>query len=1709
MWKVDPQHTGLNSQETILTPALVGDATKFAPLFAQKLDGQVYGAPLFMSAATLNKLPGTFRDGKSHNVVYVVTQHDSVYAFDGDAQNIGPNDSAPLWHTSFLVPNSQLGTPTSVPSTDANGNDITPEFGISTTPVIDPVSGTLYVVSLLKFPGQSLNNLYRQELHALDLKTGLDKVTPFVLDANLTFQGTANTGTHDSDQDPVTAPIGQIPFSPLHEHLRAAMAFDSKNHIVYLAYASHSDEMRYYGLVLGFDSSTLKLIHSFVTTPNGSGTGGIWQGGASVALDENQNIVFVTGNGQFDQDPSTGLVDWGESALKLPAAMDGQQQFQLAITDTNSFFTPFNWALLNQGGTVNGHSINGDSDLGAGGPLLLPTQQGEHPHMMLFGGKEGTWYLIDRDILGGVSIDDPNSKQPIQLVPEPDFPQLTLTPSYFNGAVYYASGGHPMERLKLVFDAVDNVTKLETAPTLGTGGNINNKGASPFITSNGTLNGIAWAIDGNLKAYDANTLQLISTGFNGDISAPDGSGRCQTTKFNNSLAVANGHAYYTCFSGTSQGFLFVAGLKAAAAVPPAAPTALSATAVSSTAINLSWTNNAANDPSLAGFHVSRATSANGPFTVLNVSAQGTTFADSTLSPNTQYFYQVSAFNSADSSPSNTASATTFPSYTQPGLVGFWPMEDGTGNTVSDASGNGHSGSLPNGGESLFTSDGYINDGVAFHGTTIADNITVPDSSDLDFTASQSFTLATWVRLDAITGVEQPIVLKSANNGNVYGLLFNGNNQFVMRGPAGDVAGTVAATKGVWAHVAMVQDGTANTRTLYVNGQAVANGVAQDANGPGALEWGEEDLPSGSDHVQFGFQGVIDETRLYNRALSASEIADLLPVTLLDASSMPSPDTTDQLGTTLFPIKAPVSEARISKTAGSYTVVAHFAKAVTGISPTLTQKNGGAQAQGVVGTPIYDSTQTSVSIPLTGVANSQQLNLHLSGILAADQKSVVPGTADITFQVLAGDVNGDGVVDNNDVSLENASITNASVLPTNAAFDINGDGLLNSADVSLLLGQTPGGQTPPAAPANLTATVGTSSVGLSWSPSNNAISYTLFRGTSSGNEFQLMQNLTGTQFTDNNVIPGTTYFYKVEAVNGAGPSSFSNEAQAVLPGNNQTAVSAVIQIDSGSTTAVGTFVADEFVSGGNTTGNVGVPIDTSRGQNLAPMEVYQTNRFGTFTYTIPNLTSGTSYILRLHFAETFWTDPGSRLFDILVNGQTVQSNFDIVAAAGGKDVAISVDYPVTAQNGQVAITFQTVKDNALVSGLELLNTATQAPSTSLVYQVDSGSAVSAGVFFADSSFSGGNTSQTNDTITTTGVKNAAPAAVYQSNRFGTSTYTFTGLKTGSPYIIRSHFAETYWNAPGARLFNILINDQVAQSNYDIFATAGGKDIATTLDLPATAQNGQITVQYQTVKDNALVSGIEVIGDGSMMPRPNAPTSLHAAAGVGRVALTWASAASGTYSVFRGNAAGSEATTPIASGLTGTSFIDANLPNGQPFFYTVQNANATVASFASSEVSATPGSSLTGAPVYRIAAGSVTPIVPFQADAFFAGGGTATGAGNPDLSAVVNPAPEQVYQQERAGGTITYTLPNLLVGTNYKLRLHFNEFYWKQPGQRVFNVIVNGDTVLPNFDIIAAAGAPGTAIVEEFTVQPDPNGNITVTLSGAIADQPKISALELYR
>ena len=380
---------------------------------------------------------------------------------------------------------------------------------------------------------------------------------------------------------------------------------------------------------------------------------------------------------------------------------------------------------------------------------------------------------------------------------------------------------------------------------------------------------------------------------------------------------------------------------------------------------------------------------------------------------------------------------------------------------------------------------------------------------------------------------------------------------------------------------------------------------------------------------------------------------------------------------------------------------------------------------------------------------------------------------------------------------------------------------------------------------------------------------MYRGGSSGSETQLVGNLTTTSYTDSAVTAGATYFYKVQGINSAG-TAYSNEVSATIPSQASNGA-AIVQIDSGGTSAAGSFAADEYFTGGSVTGNVGVSINMSTVKNAAPMAVYQTNRYGNFTYTIPNLTSGKAYTVRLHFAETYWPTQGSRLFDVIANqglssAQTLLSNFDIFAAAGGKDVAYSQDFVVTAANNQIVLTFQTDKDNALVSGIEVLNTTATAPPPPVsndVLAIASGSKSAINAFAADEDFNGGSvTGRVSATINMSTVKNAAPMAVYQSNRYGNFTYTLPNLTTGTVYTVRLHFAETYWPTSGSRTFDVianqgLSNQQTLLSNFDIFATAGGKDVAYSQDFQVTATNNQIVLTFKTDINNALVSGIEVI------------------------------------------------------------------------------------------------------------------------------------------------------------------------------------------------------------------------------------------------------------
>jgi hypothetical protein len=239
---------------------------------------------------------------------------------------------------------------------------------------------------------------------------------------------------------------------------------------------------------------------------------------------------------------------------------------------------------------------------------------------------------------------------------------------------------------------------------------------------------------------------------------------------------------------------------------------------------------------------------------------------------------------------------------------------------------------------------------------------------------------------------------------------------------------------------------------------------------------------------------------------------------------------------------------------------------------------------------------------------------------------------------------------------------------------------------------------PGIPGGLTATAGNGQVSLSWNASTGATSYSIYRSLTPGGEgaTAYKTGVTTTSFTDTGLTNGTTYYYQVTAVNGAGESGKSSEVSAT-PHVATTSVA----IDAGGG-AAGSFIADTDFSGGrkySTTHS----IDTSAVTNPAPQTVYQTERFGNFTYTIPNLTPGASYTVRLDFAEIYWNAAGRRLFNVSINGTQVLSRFDIFATAGGKYKAIAEEFTATADaNGNITIKFTSVRDNAKVSGIEILS-----------------------------------------------------------------------------------------------------------------------------------------------------------------------------------------------------------------------------------------------------------------------------------------------------------------------------------------------------------------------------------------------------------------------
>ena len=450
----DNGRTGQNLQEVTLTTTNV-NANTFGKLFSQSVDGYSYSQPLYMPNVAIP-------NNGTHNVVYVATMNDSVYAFDADS-NTGTN-AQPLWKVNFTNPS--LGITTISTSALHCPDAITTHVGIMSTPVIDPTTNTLYVLVRTVETGT-----YFQRLHALDITTGAEKFGgPVAIVATATGSG---KGSRE----------GVITFNPLLEGQRSALLL--QNGLVYISWASLCDYGSYHGWVMAYNAQTLTQSAVWLTTPDGE-EGGIWQSGNGVAGDASFNTFVATGNGTFDVD--TGDSDYGQSVVKVGPPSGGG----FPILD---YFSPYNGTTYN---------IT-DLDVGSSGLTLLPDLTGAYPHLLVQGDKAGDLYVINRDSMGQNNSN--NNNQIVQSIPDAT-KGMWSSPSWWNNYIYVDGQADSIKAFSL-----DPLTGLlSTKPASKTAAAFGYPGTTVSISSNGTTNGIVWAL--NNSSYKTTTGQATLIAYN-------------------------------------------------------------------------------------------------------------------------------------------------------------------------------------------------------------------------------------------------------------------------------------------------------------------------------------------------------------------------------------------------------------------------------------------------------------------------------------------------------------------------------------------------------------------------------------------------------------------------------------------------------------------------------------------------------------------------------------------------------------------------------------------------------------------------------------------------------------------------------------------------------------------------------------------------------------------------------------------------------------------------------------------------------------------------------------------------------------------------------------------------------------------------------------------------------------------------------------------
>jgi hypothetical protein len=485
----DIARTGANTSETVLTPANV-NFQQFGKLFSHSVDGYAYAQPLYVPGVTMGA--GTPQAGIKHNVVFIATENDSIYAFDADSNSPVAN-AIPLWHITLLdaahgaAPGARV-----MYSTDIHTTDIVPTIGITGTPVIDLSTCTLYV-------GKSKeNNVYVQRLHALSITNGAEEFRgPVQLTASVPGNGTGSVS-------------GTLHFDPYWQNQRTGLLL--LNGIVYIGFGAHEDMGPWHGWILAYNAATLRQSGVWCSTPNGY-RGGIWGAGAALAADVPDpaghpfgRMFITTGNGKFDATAPnySNAMDYGDSVLKLDLANGVPTMFANGKT-VGDAFTPFNQSTLD----------TSDQDQGSGGALLLPDSVSGGQHLLAQAGKTGRVYILSQESLGGY--------HPANTF---DFQQKTATkrifgtPAYWNGHVYFWAAEDYLRAFSFA-NGVMSSTSVSSSAEFS-----NFPGSTPVISANGIVWNIlsanfATRANETLRAHDATNVSKLLYSTDQDLARDD------------------------------------------------------------------------------------------------------------------------------------------------------------------------------------------------------------------------------------------------------------------------------------------------------------------------------------------------------------------------------------------------------------------------------------------------------------------------------------------------------------------------------------------------------------------------------------------------------------------------------------------------------------------------------------------------------------------------------------------------------------------------------------------------------------------------------------------------------------------------------------------------------------------------------------------------------------------------------------------------------------------------------------------------------------------------------------------------------------------------------------------------------------------------------------------------------------------------------------